>query len=106
MHNTVQITQDTQLYPLCEACSVFATHNKFIVEVLEKNIRSSEFIDHSFERNFMERAMGCIKNLCAGQALRFSSHLYLTRCMIIVRHTHILSKKVKFTKNQKLCLCR
>ena len=48
MHNTVLITQDThKLYPLCEACSVFATHNKFIVEVLEKNIRSTEFIDHS-----------------------------------------------------------
>ena len=36
--------------------------------------------------------MGCIKNLCAGQALRFSSHLYITRCMIIVRHTHIIKK--------------
>ena len=35
---------------MCEACSVFAIHYKYMAEVLEKNIRSTEFIDHSFER--------------------------------------------------------
>ena len=50
----------------------------------------------------MERAMGCIKNLCAGQALQFSSHLYLTRCMIIVRHTHIIKKGEIYQKPKTL----
>ena len=49
MHNTVYIIQDThKLYTMCEACSVFAIHYKYMAEVLEKNIRSTEFIDHSF----------------------------------------------------------
>ena len=86
------------MYALCEACSVFAMHNKYIVEVLEKNIKSTEFIDHSFER----KLNGCIKNLCAGQALRFASHLYLTRCMIIVRHTHIIKKGEIYQKPKTL----
>ena len=70
----------------------------------EKNIRSiiqSSSTIHS-QGNFMERAMGCIKNLCAGQALRFSSHLYLTRCMIIVRLTHIIKKGEIYQKPKTL----
>ena len=31
---------------MCEACSVFAIHYKYMAEVLEKNIKSTEFIDH------------------------------------------------------------
>ena len=46
---------------MCEACSVFAMHNKYIVEVSEINRRSTEFIEHSFKENFMERAMGYVK---------------------------------------------
>ena len=45
---------------MCEACSVFAIHYKYMAEVLEKNIRSTSTI-HS-KGNFMERAMGCVKN--------------------------------------------
>ena len=48
MHNTVYIIH--KLYTMCEACCVFAIHYKYMAEVLEKNIRSTEFIDHSFER--------------------------------------------------------
>ena len=59
MHNTVYIIQDThKLYTMCEACSVSAIHYKYIAEVLEKNIRSSEFIDHSFERQFYGACYG------------------------------------------------
>ena len=59
MHNTVQIIQDThKLYALCGACSVFAMNNKYIVEVFENNIRSTEFIDHSFERKFYGACYG------------------------------------------------
>ena len=47
---------------MCEACSVFAIHYKYMAEVLEKNIRSTEFIEYSLKGNFMERAMGCVKN--------------------------------------------
>ena len=49
----------------------------------------------------MDRAMSCIKNLCAGQDLRFSSHLHLTRCMIIVRHTHTIKKGEIYQKPKK-----
>ena len=57
MHNTVLIIQDThKLYTMCEACSVFAIHYKYMAE--EKNIRSSEFIDHSFERQFYGACYG------------------------------------------------
>ena len=45
-------------YTMCEACSVFAIHYKYMAEVLEKNIRSSEFIDHSFERQFYGACYG------------------------------------------------
>ena len=39
MHNTVEIIQDThKLYAVCEACSVFAIHYKYMVEVLKKKI--------------------------------------------------------------------
>ena len=41
-----------------EACSVFAIHYKYMAEVLEKNIRSTEFIDHSFERQFYGACYG------------------------------------------------
>ena len=59
MHNTVEIIQDThKLYAVCEACSVFTMHYKYMVEVLEKNIRSTEFIDHSFERKFYGACYG------------------------------------------------
>ena len=50
MHNTVLIIRDThKLYTMCEACSVFAIHYKYMAEVLEKNIKSTVFIDHSFK---------------------------------------------------------
>ena len=59
MHNTVEIIQDThKLYAVFEACSVFTIHYKYMVEVLEKNIRSTEFIDHSFERKFYGACYG------------------------------------------------
>ena len=71
--------------------------------MLEKNIRSIEFIDHSFEiKVYGVCYIGCIKNLCMGQALQFSSHLYLTRCMIIVRHTHIIKKGEIYQKPKTL----
>ena len=51
---------------MCEACSVFAIHYKYMAEVLEKNIRSTEFIDHSFERQFYG-ACYALKTSAAGQ---------------------------------------
>ena len=41
-----------------EVCSVFAIHYKYIVEVLEKTIRSTGLIDHSFERKFYGTCYG------------------------------------------------
>ena len=46
---------------MCEACSVFDIHYKYMAEVLEKNIRSSELSTIHSKGNFMERAMGCVK---------------------------------------------
>ena len=40
------------LCAVCEECSVFAIHYKYIVEVLEKIMRLMKMIDHSFERKF------------------------------------------------------
>ena len=37
---------------MCEACSVFAIHYKYMAEVLEKNIRSTEF-----HRPFIRKAI-------------------------------------------------
>ena len=81
-----------------EVCSVFAIHYKYIVEVLEKTIRSTGLIDHSFEGNSMERN----KNWRTDQVLQFSSHLYLKRFMIIVRHTHIIKKGEIYQKPKTL----
>ena len=59
MHNTVKIIHDThKLYAVREMCSVFAIHYKYIVEVLEKTIRSTEMIDNSFERKFYGACYG------------------------------------------------
>ena len=64
--------------------TVFAIHYKYIVEVLGKTIRCTAMIDHSF-RNFMERAID--------QVLSFSTDLYLTRYMIILRHRYSYFQK-------------
>ena len=50
--------RNSLLETMCEACSVFAIHYKYMAEVLEKNIRSTEFIDHSFERQFYGACYG------------------------------------------------
>ena len=77
MHNTVYIIQDThKLYAACEACSVFAIHYKYMVEVLEKNIRSTEFIDHSFERNLLWRVLwAALKTIARAKSYDFL-HIY------------------------------
>ena len=36
------------LCAVCEECSVFAIHYKYIVEGLRKTIRRAKIIDHSF----------------------------------------------------------
>ena len=46
--------------------------------------------------------MGCVKNYRAGQVLRFSSNLYLTRYMIIARHTYIFKKGEIYQKPKTL----
>ena len=46
------------MYAVCGVCSVFAMHYKYIVEVLEKTIRSTGLIDHSFERKFYGACYG------------------------------------------------
>ena len=46
------------LCAVCEECSVFAIHYKYMAEVLEENIRSTEFIAHSFERQFYGACYG------------------------------------------------
>ena len=63
---------------MCEACSVFAIHYKYMAEVLEKNIRSTEFIDHSFKGNFMERAIGC--NKTSARAKSKICNIYAVQC--------------------------
>ena len=71
---------------MCEACSVFAIHYKYIAEVLEKNIRSTEFIDHSFERQFYGACYGLRSKLARGPSLKYviytlynvhTAHLFL-----------------------------
>ena len=47
-----------KLYAVLEVCSVFAIRYKYIVEVLEKTIRSTGLIDHSFERKFYGACYG------------------------------------------------
>ena len=54
---TIQNTH--MLHAVCEVCSVFVIHytlyrihDRYIVEVLEKIMRRTEMIDHSFERKF------------------------------------------------------
>ena len=44
--------------------------------------------------------MGRDKNLRTDQVLQFFSHLYLTRNMIIVRHTHIIKKGEIYQKTK------
>ena len=40
MHNTVEIIQDThKLYAVCEACSLFTIHYKYMVEEKYKEYR-------------------------------------------------------------------
>ena len=56
---------------MCEACSVFAIHYKYMAEVLEKNIRSTEFIDHSFERQFYGACYGLRSKLARGPSLKY-----------------------------------
>ena len=46
------------MYAVCEVCSVFAIHYRYIVEVLEKTIRSTGLIDHSFKRKFYGACYG------------------------------------------------
>ena len=40
------------LCAVCEECSVFAIHNKYIVEGLRKSTRRTKIIDLSFKRKF------------------------------------------------------
>ena len=84
-------------YILCVKCvySVFAIHYEYIVEVLGKTIRLTGMLDHSLERKFHGRAIG--------QVLQFSTDLYLTRYVIILRHRYSYFQKSEiFTINQKV----
>ena len=59
MHNTVYVIYRIhKLYVVREVCSVFTIHYKYILEVLEKTIRSTGLIDHSFERKFYGACYG------------------------------------------------
>ena len=104
MHNTVLIIQDThKLYAVCEACSVFAIHYKYInIYVREKHKEYRVHRPFIRKESFVESAMGCVKNYRAGQVLRFPSHLHLTRYMIIARHTYIFKKGEIYQKPKTL----
>ena len=41
---------------------MYTSVDQVCVEVFEKTIRSTEMIDHSFERNFMEYGIGYVKS--------------------------------------------
>ena len=71
---------------MCEACSVFAIPYKYMAEVLEKNIRSTEFIDHSFEMQFYGACYGLRSKLAREPSLKYviytlynvhTAHLFL-----------------------------
>ena len=59
-HRLYRIQYTHKLYAVCEVFSLFAMqlHYKYTVEVLEKPIRSTELIDHSFERKFYGACYG------------------------------------------------
>ena len=58
IHYRLYRIQNThKLYALCEACSVYAKHNKYIVEVLEKNVRSTKFIDQPINIIFVSKCL-------------------------------------------------
>ena len=62
-----------------EACSVFAIHYKYMAEVLEKNIRSTEFIDHSFERQFYGAVLWAALKTSARAKSKICS-IYVVQC--------------------------
>ena len=64
---------------MCEACSVFAIHYKYMAEVLEKNIRSTEFIDHSFERQFYGSVLWAVLKTSA-RAKSKICNIYAVQC--------------------------
>ena len=64
---------------MCEACSVFAIHYKYMAEVLEKNIRSAEFIDHSFERQFDGACYG-LRLKTSARAKSKICNIYAVQC--------------------------
>ena len=89
-----------------EACSVFVIHYKYIAEVLEKNIRSTEFIDHSFERQFYgaalktsARAKSKICNIYAVQCT-YSTFIFTYTLYIMKYNT-----KVQLTTNMYIVQC-
>ena len=52
MYKLCRIQDIHTLYATCGVCTVFAVHQKYIVEVLQKTTKPTEMIDHSLERKF------------------------------------------------------
>ena len=70
---------------MCEVCSVFAIHYKYIVEVFGKIIRRTEMIESSFER----KIYGACYRQCQKLARESSFAVFYT---FILKRMHDNSK--------------
>ena len=62
--------QYTYVVCVCEECSVFAIHYKYIVEGLRKTIRRAKIIDHSFSGKSYRVCYRLSKNSARGSSLK------------------------------------